>query len=300
MWIYLGIISALFLGSYDISKKHAVHQNAVLPVLFLSTIFGSFVICPAIPLSRLFPDAMQNIGFWIPALSLTAHFQIFIKACIVAISWILAYFALKHLPISIITPIRASGPLWTLLGAVFLFGEAPNFMQWVGLIVTLISYYAFSILGRLEGIEFHRNKWIFFIVLATLAGAISSLYDKYLLQNLAISPVAVQAWFSLYLVFIIGVIVICFWFPSRQNSTPFVWRWSIPAIGILLILADFAYFRALSYEHAMVSLLSAIRRSCVIISFIGGGLLFRELNLKSKGWALAGVLAGILLILVGS
>ena len=37
--------------------------------------------------------------------------------------------------------------------------------------------------GRREGIDFKHNKWIFFLVIAALLGAVSGLFDKYLMAN---------------------------------------------------------------------------------------------------------------------
>ena len=297
MWLYLGIFSAFFLGLYDVCKKHAVKENAVLPVLFIATLFGSMLMLPVIILSFLMPEKMMEFGFYVPFISLKAHGYIFIKACIVSSSWIFAYFALKHLPISIATPIRASGPLWTLIGAVLLFHESPSMLQWFGLAVILFSYYLFTLLGLKEGIHFGRNKWVMYIILATILGTISGLYDKYLLQNLDYEPLVLQAWFSVYLVLILGGIVLLFWLPQKHKSTPFHWQWSIPMIGILLIVADFFYFRALSYDNALIALLSAIRRTSVLVSFGIGSRIFHEVNIPRKSLALTGVLAGVFMIL---
>jgi transporter family protein len=91
-----------------------------------------------------------------------------------------------------------------------------------------------------------------------------------------------------------------FWFPNRRNTTKFQWRWTIPLIGITLVIADFLYFYALSLEGSMISMISALRRSSVLITFTLGAMLFKEQNLKRKGIFLLGILAGILLITLGS
>jgi transporter family protein len=50
----------------------------------------------------------------------------------------------------------------------------------------------------------------------------------------------------------------------------------------------------------MISIIAALRRSSVLIAFILGALIFKEQNLKSKGIFLLGILAGILMITLGS
>ena len=72
------------------------------------------------------PEWMGKIGIYAAPMPLLWHKYMVIKALIVGTSWICAYFALKHLPISIVSPIRASGPVWTLFGAIVLFHEQPS------------------------------------------------------------------------------------------------------------------------------------------------------------------------------
>jgi hypothetical protein len=40
-WILAGLLSALFIGVHDLFVIHAVRDNAVLPVLFPSTLTGA-------------------------------------------------------------------------------------------------------------------------------------------------------------------------------------------------------------------------------------------------------------------
>ena len=298
MWMYLGVISSLLLGFYDVSKKHALKDNAVLAVLFYSTVFGGLWMLPVFALSAITPDFAVRSGLYVPILSLRDHAHFFAKAFIVAVSWIFAYFGFKHLPISIVSPIRASGPVWTLVGAVVLFHELPTGIQWIGLFLIIFSYYAFSLIGGKEGIHFHRDKWVLFIFLSTLIGTCSTLYDKYLIQRRGYSPMAVQAWYFVYLVLILGMVFLVFWWPVRKKLTPFHWRWTVPVIGFFLMASDFVYFRALRYPGAMIVLLSALRRSNVIVSFFLGSRLFGDVNIPRKAIALAGVLAGVLCIVL--
>ena len=297
MWVYLGIISCLFLGLYDICKKHSLQLNAVMPVLLFSTICGFLTLLPLAFGSHANPELMQSWNTCVSLPDWQGALLLLVKAIIMTSSWILTYYALKHLPISIVTPIRASGPVWTLLGAILLFGEHPNAMQWAGLSVIFISYYIFSLIGRQEGIHFHRNKWVLFIFLATLIGTISTLYDKLLIQRLGYGPVQVQFWTQGWVVILLGLITLFAWYPNRKKD-PFRWRSTIPLIGILLALADFAYFRAVNDQDALIAILSVLRRSSALVSFFFGAVLFKDLNKRKKAMALIGVLAGVILIVL--
>ncbi len=296
MWLYLGIFSAVFLGLYDVTRKHALCGNAVLPVLFFATLTEALLLLPIALLSPMSPEFMTRLGLFIPQFDWMAHLLFFSKAIIVAAIWMLAYFSIKHLPISIYSPIGASGPAWTLIGAMFVFGERLTTTQWAAFGILFVSYYIFSIVGSREGIVFHTNKWVIFLFTAVLLGAVSALFDKYLVQTLGYSAVGVQVWFVLYMVPILGFTLIAFWWPRRARHTPFEWRWIIPLIGLLLTIADVAYFKAIGCHGTLISLLAAVRSSGVVVSFLAGALLFGEVRMLQKSWALAGVLVGVFLL----
>jgi len=296
MWICLGIVSAIFLGMYDISKKHALRQNAVLPVLFFSAVFGASAILPFLILSRIAPESMLRYEFYIPEMTWMGHMHLFIKAAIITIAWVIGFYALSNLPISIVSPVGAVGPVWTLLGAVLLFHEQPSYLQYIGIAVMMASYGWLSVLGGREGVVFYKNKWIALSILATILGAASAMYDKLLIQRLGYSPLAVQAWFTIYIVPLLGILTIFFWWPNRDRFTPFRWRWSIVLIGLMLLVADFLYFKALSYTGSLIGLLSTLRCSYIVISLVVGGMIFRETRISSKLSAICGILTGVLLI----
>ena len=298
MWLSLCVASAIFLGVYDVAKKWSVRENAPLLVLFFAVLAGACITFPVFLLSRWMPDRAAAFHLHCRMLDAGEHLLVAAKALLVSVSWISAFFALKHLPISIVTPIRASAPLWTLIGAVALFGERPSWIQWTGITIIVASYLVFSLIGRLEGIVFTRNRWVLLVFIATLSGAASALYDKHLLSGTGIDPVSLQVWFSFYLVGVIGLAAAVVRRRRPSDRSPFQWRRSIIAVGVLLIVADFLYFRALSEKDAMIAVISVIRRSSVVISFVAGGLLFHEKNKRKKALPLAGVLVGVLLLMV--
>lgn len=294
-WILLSICSAFFLGLYDLAKKHAVKENAVAPVLFFSVLTSAAIWFPLVVWSHLDASSFPLNNFRVDPLSTLQHLQLFVKSAIVGASWIFGYFAIKHLPLSIAGPIRATSPLWTILLAVLFMGERPVVWQWIGILIVLGAFYAFSFIGKLEGIRFHRNKWVGYIIIATVIGSCSAIYDKYLLQTVQIAPATVQAWFSIYLV----AVMLPFYGLWLKGSWPrgrFQWRWSIPLIGIMLLVADYVYFTAIAQEDALISVISPIRRGAVIITFLGGIVLYKEKNFKLKAICVLGILIGIVLI----
>ena len=298
MWALLAVVSSFFLGSYDVFKKLSLTKNAVLPVLFFSTLTSATIFLPMLLVSSYRPELLSGSLFFVPTAPLQQHLYFFLKSLIVTSSWIFAFFAVKHLPLTIVSPIRATGPVWTLFGAILIFSEKLTPTQWVGTIITLVFFYLFSLAGKSEGIYFRTNKWVVFLMMGTLLGSISGLYDKFLIHNF--DRVAVQAWSSIYQVFLLAPVLLFLWYPKRSENTTFQWRWTIPMIGLFLVIADFLYFYSISMTGSLIGVISALRRSGVVISFIFGGILFEEKNVRKKGWLLVGILAGVLILLLGS
>lgn len=297
MWVSLAFLSAFFLGWYDISKKLALKDNAVIPVLFLNTLFCSLLLTPIVFLSKggLITDGSI---FFVPDLNLNEHFLVFIKSIIVLASWMLGFFAIKHLPLSIVGPINATRPVMSLVGAFMIFNERLNLYQWIGVLLTIASIFLLSSSSKKEGINFKKNKWMLYLFLATLLGAASGLYDKHLM--LRMSSTAVQFWFNSYQCLLMVLIMLFIWYPTRKKTSPFQWRWSILTIAIFITIADFIYFYALTDPNAMISVVSMIRRSSVIVSFAGAAILFRENNLKGKAIDLALIIVGMFFLYLGT
>lgn len=305
MWVLLAFVSAFFLGFYDVSKKKSLTGNAVLTVLFFNTIFCALIFLPFIIYSAVNPQGVQGSIFNASLqsiygdnpnlLPLKAHLYVILKAFIVLSSWVMGYYALKHLPITIAGPVNATRPVVVLVGAVFIFGEKLNLLQWGGVILSLFSLFLLSLSGKKEGINFKQNKWIYILFGAVVMGAISGLYDKYIMRFLP--PLFVQSWFNLYQVAIMGTLLLVM---KRYTNSKFEWRWWIPCISIFVSVADFAYFYSLSYDDALIAVISMIRRGSVIVSFTAGALLFREKNLKAKALDLGLILIGLALLCWGS
>jgi drug/metabolite transporter (DMT)-like permease len=297
MWMYLGLLAALFLGLHNLCKKHAVQGNEVFPVLFGTIIAGFLLLLPLFISSQYAPESTKEIGFFITDIPWKTHGFIFIKSMIMAGSWILAFQALKHLPITIVAPIRSAGPFFTFIGAILIYDEQPNLIQWIGFILIILSVLLYSRVGKKEGIIFKRNKWIFAIIGATFLGASSGLYDKFLIQTLALNPQTLQFWFCWYTLLILLYILTMNWFPYPKKRAAFKFRWTIIGVGVLLQAEDYFYFKALQDPDALIMLLSAIKRSQLLIAVVIGGLVFKEQNKRKKIVPLLGILIGVFLIL---
>ena len=302
MWVGAALLSALLLGLYDVSKKRSLAGNAVIPVLLLNTLFSSLLLLPYIL------DAHLDFG-WFGAkflqedygydIGIREHLLVALKAAITLSSWLCGYYAIKHLPLTIVGPVNATRPVVVLLGAILLFGEELNLWQWGGVLLTVVSLYLLSRAGRKENIDFRNNRYVWAMFAAMLLGAVSGLYDKFLISRCDIGPIFVQSWFGIYQFAMMCIIGAVIWLP-RRAAEPFHWRWTIPLISLFVTLADFCYYHALDDADSMIAVVSMIRRSSVIVTFLCGALIFGERNLKHKALDLLLILVGMVLLCIGS
>ncbi len=298
MWLLLAFCSAFCLGFYDVFKKISLKENAILPVLALNTLFSASIFLPFLYFSVITDSIEKESLFYVASLSVENHAYVLLKSVIVLSSWIFGYMGMKHLPITIVGPINATRPIFTLLGALFIFGEKLNLYQWIGICLGMLSIYLLSKVGKREGVNFKHDKWVICLFVAAVLGAISGLYDKFLMQF--IPPMAVQAWYTQYQCLLMGSVILFIWYPQRKKTTPFHWSYAIPFISLFVSIADFAYFYALSMEDALIAVVSMIRRGSVLVSFAIGAFFLKEQNVRQKFWDLLLILIGMLFLYFGS
>lgn len=289
MWIWWILASSVFLAFYDLTKKAIVKENAVLPVLLFATVAGAIAYVAALGVAGGIGDAID--------VSPREFLFIAIKCLIVSTSWVLTYCALRTLPITIATPIRASAPAMVFIAAFFLYGECPSPVQGMGMLLVFIGYWTFSWAGRHEGIDFLRSRAVWFAVGGMCMSALSSLWDKFILQRCSIPVEKVQFWFQIGLVAVYAS-MLCVQRMVRMRHDRFEWRWTIPATGILLAAADWLYFHGLAIPDVSISVGSLLRRFSVVITFVLGAMVFHERNLKRKGLALTMILLGVALLCI--
>ena len=308
IWLLLSFLSATLLGLYDTCKKRALKGNSIFVLLFVNTLLCSCIFIPFIILSYT-TDLLDSTIFHVARGGWEVHRLIILKSLIVLSSWIFGYAGMKNLPLSITGPINATRPVIVLIGAIFVFGERLNLCQWIGVMLAIISFYMLSRSGKREGIDFKHNKWIFFVVLQSIFGAISGLYDRYLMAPVSeggagLDRMIVQSWYNIYQCLFMAILLLIIFRRSLVHQFRFRQGWkyttSVVCVSVFLSAADFAYFYALTYPDAMISIVSMIRRGSVLVSFACAALLFHEKNLRSKALDLMLVLLSMFFLYLGS
>lgn len=298
MWVGVAFLSALMLGLYDVAKKRSLMGNAVVAVLWFNTLISTLIFLPVVFDSEFSLGVLANTALSYEPETPFSHLLVAIKAVITLSSWLCGYYAMKHLPLSIVGPVNATRPVVVLVGAVLLFGERLNGWQWSGVLLTIASLYLLSLSSKKENVRFSSRHAVAMFA-AMLLGAVSGLFDKYIISEHSLDPMFVQSWFSIYQLAIMSLLLLLIWYP-RRDIDKFHWSWAIPLISIFVSMADFCYYHAIDMEGSMIAIISMIRRFSVVVSFICAALIFGEKNLRSKALDIVLILVGMILLAIGS
>ena len=300
MWTILAFISALCLGFYDISKKIALRDNRVVDVLTISVCVSALVLSVPLFLSRLFPDAMSSSYAYVPTMDLKAHLFTLLKSVIVLSSWVFAYISLKHLPISVVSPMQATRPMWTLIGALLIFQEHLNTYQWIGILLAIGSIFIFSFKKPANRSTLTDNRYYICLALAILIGSCSGLYDKYLMRQYDHN--AVQVYYTLYQ----AIMMFITWSIMNRKLKIKNYELRIKKIGVIvlislfLIVSDNVYMLALRDPDSLIAVVSTIRRGGTVIGFAYGLLFLKEPDPWRKVLCMTGIMAGLICLAIGS
>ena len=185
-----------------------------------------------------------------------------------------------------------------LVGAIIIFGEQPNVLQWTGIVLGFISLLWVGFIGHREGYSFSSNKWMWAGFASVLLWAASGLYDKFLLMQF--KPINVEAWYSFYQLVIMAVVMLVVGSVAKP-AVKFQWRWSILFISLFICAADLCYFFALYEPDGMVSITSMIRRGSALVSYFYGIIVLHERkSLRLKIFDQLLLIAGMTCMILGS
>jgi transporter family protein len=304
MWVLLAVFSAILLGTYDVAKKQALRKNGTFAVLLVAT-----------ALSTLFVSPFLRIG---PAQD---HLKLALKAVLVTASWVSGMEGLKRLPLTTVSTIKGSRPVFVVLFSIILFGERLNWMQWLGIAIVLGALYMLGFTSRRDASAQVRKTGFIWMGISVLTGVASALYDKYIMKGM--EPMFVQSWTNLFITVILALCVLVKrlavsgragrassdrlrprsreWegaLPARSDK--FRWDWTLVLVAVLITGADALYFFALKQPDALLSIISVVRRASVLVTFVLGAIIFHEGNIRAKGLNMLLMAAGVVLLLIGS
>lgn len=306
MWIVFAFVSAGIVGVRDFFKKQSLQGNDVMTVLYFVTLFSALMFLPFILVSHL-TGWLDGTFFYVPSGGPVQHLCSLVKCLLLIGCWLCSFAGIKHLPLTVSGIIIAFGPVETVVAAMFIYGESLNWMQWLGVAVSVGSLVGVSLSSRKEGLDFRSNRYVWVMLLSTVFSAAAALWDKFVMGRpedggLGNSVMFIQSWYNVYQTALLLPVLLLRRRRKVEGGTAAAFRFSylIILVSACEVAADLLYDAALQLPGCLVSILAMVRRGSVVVSFLLGALVLRERNIRSKALDLALVLAGMLLLFFGS
>ena len=283
MWVFLAVFSAVLLGLYDAAKKQSLKKNGVLTVLLAATALSTLFLSPFLK-----PGPVED------------HMKLVFKAVLVTASWISGMEAMRLLPLTTVSTVKASRPVFVVLFSILLFRERLNLMQWAGVIIVLLALYILGYTSKTDTTREARKSGFIWMAVSIFTGVASALYDKHIMQEM--EPMFVQSWTNLSITVLMALcLLVKRLIRGREDSEqPFRFDWMIILVAVLITGADALYFIALKQPDALLSVVSVVRRTSVLVTFLCGAWFFREGNIKAKAINMLLMALGVTLLLIGS
>lgn len=295
MWIVLVLIYGILKGIRDIAKKKALTINGVVEVLFVYT---------ALAFIFTVPTSGNVLG--VPGKEMV---MIAFKSFIIFVAFLASFYAIEKMPVSLYGVIDLSRMLFAMILGVVVLKETLKPNQYVALFLVslglvLLKYKPKFIKTRSKGEDgptatIVKNKpseqvptYIFILAfVSTFLNAVSGMLDKILMGTGNITSGQLQFWYMLFMVIYYAIYVLITrtkinWKTIFKN--PYVW-----IISILFVIADRCLFIANGYAGSRVTVMTLLKQVCVIVTIVGGKLIFKEKDTLHRFICAAIVIAGI-------
>lgn len=281
LWIIFILLYGILKGAREPIKKGVLRDVGVLSALFVYTFVGFLMSAPT----------AEGVFSVTPF----AFLLVVIKSLVIFVAWILAFFAIKKVPVSVYGICDMSRVIFSTLLGVFFLGETLTAKGIVSLILVAGGLYFANSKKSAEN-ENYQMKYIWIILAECLLNSVSGTMDKYIMSTGEITSSALQFWFMLLLsAFYLGYILI-----KREKlelKKAFTNPW-LYVLSFSLILGDRLLFIANADPESQVTVMTLIKQSSAIVTVILGKLIYKEKNILRKLVCASVILSGIALAVI--
>ena len=279
LWIIFIFIYAFLKGSRECMKKAALKKSSSNEILFFYTLTGLIFVLP-------FSSSAFDIA---PIFILYT----FIKALIICVSWSMALFALKKMPVSLYGIMDLSRMAFSTMLGVIVLGESltPNKIWGIVLVTLGLVLVNLKKDSSAKGI----TAAVLFCALANcFLNSVSGIMDKVLMRDM--TSTQLQFWFMLFLSIMYGIILVA----KKEKISPKCLKTNywIPLMSLSLIIGDKILFIANANPSSEVTVMTVIKQSSVIVTTVLGFVCFKEKNILYKSFCVLVVLSGVVIALI--
>lgn len=284
MWVTLAAAYGILKGMRDVMKKVALKKSSTIEVLFFYTLISLILLIPTIgdAVCIFSNGSLFYLGF------------ILIKSFVIYIAWICSFKAIENLPIGFYGIMDMSRVVITSVLSVTLLGEAMSFNKAIGMILVIDGLVLVNMTknsGTVNG-EKIKPVFVFLVMVSCCMNSVSEIFDKWLMRpQTGITTAQLQFWYMFFLtcMYFIHILVKKIhidWRAAYKNY------W-IAILAVLFVIGDKALFTA--NRTGDVIPLTLIKQSAVLITIVGGKLVFKETKTLFKLLCATVIICGIVI-----
>ena len=263
-WILLVILVSFFVSFSEVAKKKALKMNSTYEVLTGYTTISFLII----------------LFFTKDAFSIDKAYLLIIlfKSIIVALSWTLAFDALKELQLSIYGMLKISRILFTILLGLLVLGERISIPTVIGMIIVITGLVLVNTTINVDHDKKSSLKVIVYFLISCFLSSVSAIIDKKILVDISSSQL--QFWFYVFLTVYFWILLLV-----KQKKIDFkkmkVNYW-ILIIAVFVTASDRFLFVANENPSSKASIIVILKQLSVVISIFLGKFIFKEKDTIKK------------------
>jgi len=285
-WYLFATLAALLTAAFTIIEKKTLLKEHAMEFSTVLAIFNFLIALVLLP----------YINFDLPIKTLGL---MYLASIFGSIAFLFVAKAVRHMDVSIVSPLMTFSPAIVVVLAFFILGEKVTSLQLFGILLLIIGSYV------LEA-ENHRTKKIFtktfksnyfyYIFLALILYSFCSIFDKFILRTVSPLTYIPIVQFFIAINFIILICIFHNGFEGIKHGVKSAGKW-IFLVAILVTSYRLAYAQAVSMTY--VSLVIPIKRMSAFFATAVGGRIFHEKNLTQRILACVIMLIGASLVILG-
>ena len=280
MWILLVLLYGVLKGARDVIKKKALQKSSAMEVLFFYTLLSFIFVLPETK----------------TALEIDPHFfgYIAFKSLIIFIAWICSFKAIKKLPISFVGVMDMSRVIFaTLLGVIGL-NEVITQNKAIGMVLVLLGLLLVNRKKSDEKSEGSGIKYLVLVLISCFLNACSEMLDKMLMKDLTSGQL--QFWYMFFLV--VFYLLYMLFTKTKINFRVIIKNYWILILSVLFVIGDKALFIACSDPDSTVIAMTLIKQCSVLVTIIGGKIVFKEQRTLYRMLCALIIIAGIVVAVI--
>ncbi len=285
-WYVFAIFAAVLTAASTIVEKKTLLKEHAMEFSAVLAIFNFLIALVLLP--------FINLNFSLNMLAL-----IYIAAVLTTIAFLFVAKAVRHMDISVISPLLAFDPAVVVVLAFFILRERITYLQLLGILLLVAGSFVLEAENyNIKNIFTRKFKsnYFYYIILALILYGFGSILSKFILNTVSPLTFILVIHFFIALNFIALISMFHNGFEGIKHGIKSAGKY---IFLVAILVTSCRLFQAQAISMAYVSLVIPIRRMSNLFATVVGGRMFHEKNLAKRTIACIIMLAGAFLVILG-